>query len=148
MLDKVAEVFKNTVVEDHVVLVVLLVAMFFVSGVDKVYHFDATIDSLCVRTTLPIFQQIMSVDVCRWVIVAVIALEILAPLVIVANAVTGQYVDLAYTSVILLSVFTVLATFVYHMPDFSNYKKSLAFWANVSLLGGLLLLAKMIRTRV
>ncbi|NDE91588.1 MAG: DoxX family protein, partial [Alphaproteobacteria bacterium] len=56
----------------------------------------------------------------------------------------GQYKNEAYLSSIVLIVFTILATLLYHFPDFTNYKKSIPFWANISLIGGLLLIVKII----
>lgn len=69
----------------------------------------------------------------------VILLEIVAPVIVVYSIATKRYKKWAYYSVIALIVFTILATLLYHFPDFSNYKRSLGFWANMSLLGGLLL---------
>lgn len=139
MLD-LSTYLKNSLVDNDAFIAILLVSMFFASGVEKVSSFDATVTSLTDRVSM------LSKEIAQLAILLVILLEILAPLIIVFNVVTGQYSDYAYTSVIALCVFTIVATFVYHMPDFSSYKRSLAFWANVSLLGGLLLLAKRIRS--
>jgi len=123
---------------DQVMIYGLIVVMFFVSGVNKINTFDGTAESLRQKLGYEIPYRI--------VIAAVIALEIIAPCLILYYAVTGKRKVEAYYSAIALIIFTVWATLIYHFPDFSNYKKSLAFWANVSLVGGLWLMAKTIKS--
>jgi len=48
---------------------------------------------------------------------------------------TGEYT--AYSNYAI-----VLATLLYHPLDITNYYKSIPFWANISVIGGLLLLLK------
>lgn len=126
---------------DEAIIYGLIVVMFFVSGINKINTFDGTVESLRQR-----LKYDMSIDWYKLVITLVIALEIIAPCIIVYYAVTKERKVEAYYSVIALIIFTVLATLIYHFPDFSNYKKSLAFWANVSLVGGLWLMAKIIKS--
>ena len=76
------------------------------------------------------------------VILLVILLEILAPVIIVYHYITEEYSSYSNYAVISLIVFTILATLLYHPLDMTNYYKSIPFWANISLIGGLLLLIK------
>jgi uncharacterized membrane protein YphA (DoxX/SURF4 family) len=129
------------IIENKSLIATLLVVMFLLSGVNKFSGFNSVVESLKQK-----LQFDMSNELYNLAIVIVILIEIIAPLVIVYYTFTGNYKEQAYYSVVALIVFTILATFIYHFPDFSNYKKSIPFWANISLLGGLLLLAKMVKT--
>jgi len=127
-------------IENKTVIVNLLVFMFLISGVSKIFTFDTVVDGLKQKMLYDInslFYQL--------IIVMVILLEIIAPIIIIYYSITGNNKTEAYYSAISLCIFTVLATLIYHFPDFSNYKRSLPFWANMSLLGGLFLLAKNIK---
>lgn len=115
----------------------LLLGMFFMSGLNKMMTLDKTIDNL--KTKLNIDDNLAKIG-----IYIVILLEVLAPILIIYYIMTKEYKDYAKYSVWALIMFTIVVTFIYHPPDFSNYYKSLAFWANVSLVGGLLLLQKSI----
>lgn len=125
------------IIENEIFIVVLLVIMFIISGINKVFNFNGTGIGLKEKLNYNIPDYIYNL-----IIVIVILLEIIAPLIVIYYITTKKYREWAYYSVIALVIFTILATLLYHFPDFSNYKRSLAFWANVSLLGGLLLLAK------
>jgi uncharacterized membrane protein YphA (DoxX/SURF4 family) len=113
----------------------LLLIMFFISGLHKVFTLDKTIDNL--QSKLNIQKNLATLGV-----YIVILLEIVAPIFIIYNIITRKYTDYAKYSVWSLIIFTIVVTMIYHPPDFSNYYKSLAFWANISLIGGLLLLQK------
>ncbi len=133
--------FKSESVVNHIenprVIFTLLVLMFLISGFNKIYTFDGVVEGLKQK-----IQYDIPIEFYKIVILVVILLEIIAPLLIINYAMTGNNKQEAYYSVIGLLLFTILATIIYHFPDFSNYKKSLPFWANISLIGGLLLLAK------
>lgn len=130
----------DNIIENKVFIVVLLVIMFLISGINKIFNFGGTVESLRQKVNYDMSNYIYNL-----IIVVVILVEIIAPIIIIYYFVTRTYKMVAYYSVIALVVFTILATLLYHFPDFSNYKRSLAFWANISLLGGLLLLAKVIK---
>jgi len=118
----------------------LIVLMFLMSGINKVYTFDTVVGGLKqkIQYDLPIvFYNI--------VIAIVILLEIIAPIIIINYAVTGSNKQWAYYSTIGLILFTILATIIYHFPSCSTYTKCIPFWANISLIGGLSLLAKNIQ---
>jgi Ni/Fe-hydrogenase subunit HybB-like protein len=118
----------------------LIVLMFLMSGINKVYTFDTVVVGLKqkIQYDLPIvFYNI--------VIAIVVLLEIIAPIIIINYAVTGSNKQWAYYSTIGLILFTILTTIIYHPPYCSNYTKCIPFWANISLIGGLSLLAKNIQ---
>jgi uncharacterized membrane protein YphA (DoxX/SURF4 family) len=128
-------------IENPIFVSVFLLSMFFVSGIDKIFSFQETVDSLTNKIPFEISSILVNL-----VIVFVILLEIIAPLLIIYYFISGNYKKYAYYSVISLCIFTILATILYHPPKFP-YKKSLGFWANMTLVGGLLLLAKCINQR-
>jgi uncharacterized membrane protein YphA (DoxX/SURF4 family) len=113
----------------------LLLTMFFISGLHKVFTLDKTIDNL--QSKLNIQKNLATLG-----IYIVILLEIIAPILIIYNIITTKYTNYAKYSVWSLIIFTIVVTFIYHYPDFSNYYKSLAFLSNISLIGGLLVLQK------
>jgi uncharacterized membrane protein YphA (DoxX/SURF4 family) len=131
------------IIENKTIITILLTIMFIISGINKIYTFDETVNSLEQK-----LEYNINLDFFKFVIFIVILLEIIAPIIIINYAFTGKYKKEAYYSVIALIIFTILATLIYHFPNFTNYKKSLGFWANMSLLGGLLLLAKSINLNV
>jgi uncharacterized membrane protein YphA (DoxX/SURF4 family) len=133
----------TNIVENNGIITILLTAMFIISGLNKFYTFDETVNSLQQK-----LQYNINLDFYKFVIFIVILLEIMAPLIIINYAFTGKYKKEAYYSTIALIIFTILATLIYHFPNFTNYKKSLGFWANMSLLGGLLLLLKTINLNI
>lgn len=118
----------------------LLVIMFLISGINKIITFDDTVVSLKQKVNYDFSDNLY-----KFVIILVILLEIIAPIIIIRHAIKNDYKKEAYYSVIGLIIFTIVATVLYHFPDFTNYKKSIPFWANVSLIGGLLLLANTIK---
>jgi uncharacterized membrane protein YphA (DoxX/SURF4 family) len=129
--------------ENQTYIYTLLVSMFLLSGISKLFNFNGVVDSLKQK-----IQYALPDDLYKLAIVIVILLEVIAPILIINYSINGTYKNETYYSVIGLIIFTIVATIIYHFPDFTNYKKSLPFWANVSLLGGLLLLAKTIKYNV
>jgi uncharacterized membrane protein YphA (DoxX/SURF4 family) len=129
----------SEIIENPIFISVLLLLMFIVSGVNKVFSFEKTVDSLVEKMQIDIPIHFFNI-----IIVLVILFEIIAPVFVIYYFITGNYKTYAYYSVISLCIFTILATFIYHPPVLFYYKKSLGFWANMSLVGGLLLLAKYI----
>lgn len=137
------EIFDK--VENLTLISLLVVVMFLLSGVNKIMNFNATAENLKSKVNFDLSNNIYSLA-----IIAVIILEIIAPIIIVYYVASKneQYKKHAYYSVLSLVIFTVLATAIYHPPNFSNYMKSIPFWANVSLIGGLLLLGKTIKNNM
>lgn len=135
MIDNIIEKSEN-----QIIIYILLLGMFVISGINKVLNFNGAAESLKQK-----IQYGLSDSLYKLAIVIVILLEIIAPILIINYAINNTYKKEAYYSALSLIIFTILATIIYHFPDFTNYKKSLPFWANMSLLGGLLLLAKTIK---
>lgn len=118
---------------------ILLLIMFFLSGIHKIFNFNSTVDSLKSKVTNNFDNYLYQLA-----IVIVIILEIVAPLIIIYHFLTETGRMFAIASIVGLIVFTIVVTWIYHPPDFTNYMKSLPFWSNTSLLAGLLLLANRI----
>lgn len=112
----------------------LILIMFFMSGIHKVISLQKTIGNVQTRLNVNEFLAKLSVYI-------VIAIEIIAPIIIIYYIVTNNYGKYANYAVWALIAFTIIVTAVYHPPNL-NYYKSVAFWANISLIGGLLLLEK------
>ena len=118
----------------------LLLCMFVMSGINKILTFDKSVKNVEVK--LSVSETISKIGV-----YLVILIEILAPLIIMyyismdkyKYKYKDNYKTYALYSVLALIVFTIIVTMIYHPPKI-NYYESIAFWANVSLLGGLLLL--------
>jgi hypothetical protein len=92
--------------------------MFFLSGLNKIFNFDSTVESLSKKINLNINDKIYSLA-----IIIVILIECIAPIVITYYFKTKNMdKKYAYLSVMSLIGFTVLATIIYHPPNFSNYQ--------------------------
>jgi uncharacterized membrane protein YphA (DoxX/SURF4 family) len=113
---------------------ILITLLFFLSGFEKIYLFAQSTGKFAKKlgVSLTFAQLIMS---------CVIVLEIVAPAIIAAYMLTPSLALVPFfkLSVIGLSLFTVLATVLYHNP-MKNKEKYYAFMSNVSTLGGLMAL--------
>lgn len=123
----------------EVVGVVCLLCMFFLSGVNKVLHFESSVSSLSGK--LP-FLPFPSVG-----IGAAIAVELVAPFLIVYGLFDSRLSSsVSQAAVLSLLVFTAVATLVYHPLRLSDkYMRNVAFFSNLSVFGGLLLLLSKVR---
>lgn len=122
------------------IIPILLTAMFFFSGCNKINNFQKTVLN---------FKDKMNIDlnenVYKFIIAIVILLEIGAPVVIGYSAVTGKWKEFSIYAIYCLIAFTILATIIYHPLDVNNYYKSIPFWSNLSLVCGLLLLVMFVK---
>jgi uncharacterized membrane protein YphA (DoxX/SURF4 family) len=116
----------------------LLVSMFVISGLHKTQNLQKTLENVAGKLNV-------SGNIATLGVFLVIVLETIAPAIIIYYIITQKYKEYAVYSVWSLILFTIIVTAIYHPPDFSNYYKSVPFWANVSLLGGLLLLEQQFR---
>lgn len=116
---------------------ILLTAMFFFSGFNKLINVDKTVNNFKDKVS---YALNVNDNIYNYIIYAVIALEILAPIIIVYYYTTGKFKLFSNISTWGLIIFTILATILYHPLNISDYYKSIPFWANISLIGGLLLL--------
>ena len=131
------------VIENPLVIVVCLLAMFVLSGIEKVYSFTSAAESL--RGKLQPYNLNLSQNFYSMFIGIVILIEIVCPLIVFYYFYKGEYKEYAYYSLIALIVFTILATILYHPPDFTSYKRSIPALANLSLIGGMMLLSKQLK---
>ena len=107
--------------------------LFFLSGFNKIKDFNQVTKGFVNKTKIPLFLS-------KIVILGVILLEIIAPLIITLYSYNLNKSLYPYTklSIILLIIFTILATLIYHFPPVgSNYY---SFTSNLSTIGGLILL--------
>lgn len=111
---------------------VLLGLLFLVAGVNKIFNIQSTskgLQSITNLNRIPLFFF-------KIVIIAVIIIEILAPIIITLYS--GNMVSKTLTkgAVISLVVFTILASFLYHSP--LEASERISFMKNMSIVGGLL----------
>lgn len=117
----------------------LITAMFFLSGFHKLINFDKTVNNFKEKLS---YALNINENIYKFIIAFVVLLEILAPVIIVYYYITGKFKQFSNYAVYGLIIFTILATLLYHPLNINNYYKSIPFWANISLIGGLLLLIK------
>ena len=111
--------------------------MFFVSGVDKLFHFDKVVGGLGKR-----MGGLAPLGVYKPLIVAAILIELLCPPMILYSALRRNAWNdrVGFYCSITLIVFTVMATLFYHFPPTTS-AKYYPFMSNLSLVGGLGLMA-------
>ena len=111
---------------------VLLSVFFFISGISKLTNVSGVSKGFAQK--LPFLGK----TICFLTICGVVALEILAPILIVAASL-GHYTLLGYYSCYGFALFTILANFLYHYPPKEgNYYP---FMRNLAIVGGLLSLS-------
>ena len=114
----------------------LILLMYFFAGISKFNNFFTVVNGfkqMFYFKTLPnIFYKLS--------ILLVVLLEIFAPLIILFSLLTNKYKLYAYYSSISLSIFTILATLIYHFPPYGS--QYYAFIKNLAATGGLLLLSE------
>ena len=112
----------------------LLTSQFFLGGVNKIRGFGKTVTGLQQR-----FNHNLPGWFYQFVIMGVILLEIIAPIMVVLTTMRKVKKEYGILSLLLLAIFTILATYLYHFPPvgFTFYP----FISNVSAIGGLLSLA-------
>ena len=113
---------------------ILLTAMYFMSGLNKIQSFNDTSNGLSKK---PLFKNLPKIF-SKFAIFIVIILEILAPLCIITANYYPEFNFLAGFSAIALALFTVLATLLYHFPP--NGIEFYFFMKNITIIGGLLAL--------
>lgn len=123
---------------DYTLLVVtsILNYMFFVSGLDKLFHFEKVVTGLNNR-----LGNMMPLIMYKFLVFCGLVIELVCPVVIFYSSLDrhkendkrGMYAGL------LLILFTVLATLFYHFPPTTS-SKYYPFMSNLSLVGGLSLM--------
>ena len=113
---------------------ILITLLFFLSGIEKISMFAQSTGKFAKKISI-------SLTLAQIIISCVIVLELLAPAIIAAYLFTRSFTLVPYfkLSIIGLSLFTILATVLYHNP-LKNKEKYYAFMSNVSTLGGLMAL--------
>lgn len=125
-----------------VVVALVLTAMFFVSGIDKILHFNKVVDGFEKRFPVAMPSRLFN----QLAIVAAIVIEIVAPIALVYAAFYYVYPTPRLVGVLAslaLVVFTVAATLIYHFPPFGH--QYYPFMSNLTTVGGLLLMAWVFR---
>jgi uncharacterized membrane protein YphA (DoxX/SURF4 family) len=100
---------------------ILLLSIFFISGIEKIFSFSSTVKGFVGKTGVPINIAILAIFIA-------ICIECFAPLLVWLKTKYSNY------AVMSLIVFTILATIIYHRNDKRGALR------NASLVGGLILL--------
>jgi uncharacterized membrane protein YphA (DoxX/SURF4 family) len=113
---------------------ILITLLFFLSGFEKISMFAQSTGKFAKKLSI-------SLPLAQFIIGCVIVLELVAPAIIAAYLFTRSFTLVPFfkLSIIALSLFTILATAIYHNP-LKNKEKYYAFMSNVSTLGGLMAL--------
>ena len=118
--------------------VFFLVLLFFVSGYKKYINFDSTVSSF--KTVLEKFNiKDLDINIYKFIILLVVIFELLAPIAMGLSI--NEYIDKNYSKIctILLIIFTILATILYHNPLIDE-NQLLKMLKNLSIIGGFLCL--------
>ena len=110
----------------------LLTFIFPVAGFSKITNFNATALGMKNMTKLKYFPNILF----KLAIFGAILIEFISPLIIVGNIFNYTSNYLAKLSVIVLIIFTIFATLIYHFPTNPGQKNP--FMKNVAIIGGLM----------
>ncbi len=111
--------------------------MFFISGIDKSLNFIKVVNGLQKR-----MGMILPLYFYYFMIISAIVIEIVCPLTILYSVINrNKFTNkLGFYSSLLLIIFTILATLIYHFPPTTS-AKYYPFMSNLSLIGGLSLMA-------
>tara|TARA_B000000475_G_scaffold272191_1_gene272425 strand:- start:253 stop:630 length:378 start_codon:yes stop_codon:yes gene_type:complete len=118
---------------------ILLLLIFFLSGISKIKNFKGTVSGF----KNVFFLKKMPNFIYNLIIFLVIVLEILGPIIILYNSQTNNFTELSYYSSISLAIFTLIATYLYHNP-MTQKGQFYYFMKNVSIIGGLLVLSSVV----
>lgn len=116
------------------IISVLLTIMYLLAGINKTKDITNVAQGLKKRVSF------LNDNLAYYAIIAVILLEIIAPIIIIHSTYTNTNKKLAYYSTIALILFTILATLIYHFPPTGT--TYYPFISNVTVIGGLLLLSQ------
>lgn len=120
------------------IIIILIILMYFISGLQKSTNFDNVVKGLKSRLGIN-----MPYYIYQMIILLVIILEILGPLFIVKGSFDRNYKEIGIYSAYGLVIFTILATLIYHFPPFGN--TYYAFISNITSIGALLLVAYVLK---
>ena len=113
---------------------ILITLLFFLSGFQKIYLFPRSTGKFAKKIGVPL-------TLAQLIMCCVIVLELVAPAIIAAYLYTRSFALVPFfkLSIIGLSLFTILATALYHNP-LKSKENYYSFMSNVSTLGGLMAL--------
>lgn len=116
---------------------ILLCFMFFVSGINKIFHFASTKQSLINKVPKWPLPHIS--------IVVVIIIEVICPIIIIYSLLSGKMKQITKICIAVMIGFVILVTLIYHPPNITKkYMSNVAFFSNMSVTGGLLTLYSVI----
>lgn len=125
-----------------ILYVLMIVLMYFLSGINKLNNFTETVDKFKSKldSLLKLDTARLPIMVYQIIIAGVILLEIVAPIVIVVAVQQNKYKSSARYCSIGLAIFTIVATLMYHFPPTGG--TYYAFMKNLTATGALLLISK------
>ena len=105
--------------------------LFIVAGVRKSFHFTSTTNGISSRFLFRMFPTFIH----QMITLAVILLEIAAPIGMMYGLYNKDYSQLGLISCVSLMAFTLLASILYHNPVDPSQRT--AFLKNMAIIGGL-----------
>ena len=116
--------------------VILLNLLFVLSVYSKVTRFKTTSKGFQGIVKTKLFE--LPIIFCYLAIIVAIIIELICPIIIQIGVLYPKYKKYSLISTIILIIFTVIATYLYHFPPYKE--QYYAFIKNVSIIGGLLVL--------
>lgn len=116
--------------------VILLNLLFVLSVYSKVTNFKTTTKGFQDIVKTKLFE--LPIIFCYLAIIVAIIIELICPIIIQIGVLYPKYKKYSLVSTIMLIIFTVIATYLYHFPPYKEQYYD--FIKNVSIIGGLLVL--------
>jgi len=110
----------------------LLTCIFFIAGISKIKAIKENSNGLAEKP----FFRLMHRNIITSIIWLVVVIEIVCPILIIYGLLNPSYKNIASISTLILIVFSIIATMVYHYPP-----KKLEYYffiKNVAIIGGLI----------
>lgn len=113
-------------------LVVLLTAMYFLSGFNKIKNFQNVVDG---------FNNKINIGKLAYIaIIIAILIELIAPIIMVYSTINHKFNNYARYATFSLVLFTILATLIYHFPPYAN--NYYPFMSNLTAIAGLMIFSR------
>lgn len=121
---------------ENTIVSIVIILMYFLSGIDKMMHFTKVYNGFVARTHVPVLMAKIAISIA-------ILIEIICPILIVLSTKYFKFQKYGIYSCYALLLFTIIATAIYHFPPvkFQWYP----FISNVTSCGALYALSLIIK---
>jgi uncharacterized membrane protein YphA (DoxX/SURF4 family) len=122
-------------------IIFLLTIMYFLSSFSKIKNYSDVVEGFGKRFSKQLFE--MPQVFYMMLLVLAILIQFFCPLIIMYSAYDKKYRNYGYYACLILIIFTIKATYLYHFPP--SDKEYYPFMSNVTTIGGLSLLAYVLK---